>query len=48
MLNVYAQTFMTATRSNCVQVQDLPATPKEKRLNWFFRPKTRCIDLKRL
>jgi len=48
MINVYAQSFMTATRADCVSVRDMPAKPHEKRLNWFSRSKTRCIDPSRL
>lgn len=40
MLDIYAKTFMTAARSPCVKVRDLPAKPTRKR--WFRR--TRCID----
>jgi hypothetical protein len=48
MINVYAQTFMTATRSGCVRVRDVHPVPHEKRLNWFSRRKTRCIDPSRM
>ena len=48
MLDIYAQTFMTATRSGCVQVRDAPSASPEKRLNWFARRKNRCIDLNKL
>ena len=48
MMNIYAQTFMTASHRGCVEVQDVQPTPHEKRLNWFSRRKTRCIDLNRL
>lgn len=44
MLNVYAQTFMTATRVGCVRLRDVPSASQEKRLNWFARRKTRCVD----
>ncbi|MGJ8626104.1 MAG: hypothetical protein ACSHXB_04005 [Sulfitobacter sp.] len=48
MLNVYAQTFMTATRTDCVQVRDIPSVQNGKRLHWFKRGKARCIDLAKL
>ncbi len=44
MINIYAQTFMNATRTDCVRLRDVPSVPREKRLNWFSRRKTRCID----
>lgn len=44
MLNVYAQTFMTATRTGCVLLRDVPSVQNGKRLNWFSRRKVRCID----
>ena len=48
MINVYAQTFMTATRHGTVTVRDVPAKPHEKRLNWLSRGKKRTIDPTRL
>ncbi|MFK7751607.1 MAG: hypothetical protein AB8B51_03565 [Sedimentitalea sp.] len=53
MLNIYAHSFMTATRSNCVQLRDHPKTsaaPKYRWLpsgHWWLKP-TRCVDLDRL
>jgi hypothetical protein len=44
MFDIYAQTFMTAARTNCVRVRDIPSVPHEKRLGWPKRRKTRCID----
>jgi hypothetical protein len=44
MLDIYAQTFMIATRGRGVRVRDVPSVPHEKRLNWFSRRKTRRID----
>jgi hypothetical protein len=44
MLNIYAQSFMTATRSGCIRMRDVPSVPHEKRHRWFARRKTRCID----
>ena len=44
MINVYAQTFMTATRTGCVPMRDYNPGPREKRLNWFARRKTHCVD----
>lgn len=48
MLDIYAQTFMTATRNRETRVFDAPTVPHEKRLKWFSRRKTRCIDLNNL
>lgn len=44
MLNVYAQSFMTATRIGCVRMLDVPPVAQTKRRYWFSRRKTRCID----
>lgn len=44
MINIYAQTFMNATRSGCVRMRDFPSISSKKRLNWFSRRKSRCID----
>lgn len=44
MINIYAQTFMTATRLGQVPMQDVPSVPKAKRQRWFARPKTRLIN----
>lgn len=42
MLDIYAQTFMTATRTRpCTRVR----IPGRK---WWQRPQTKCIDLSRL
>jgi hypothetical protein len=39
MLAIYAQTFMTATRSPHVRLRDLPPAPAKK-LRWFSRKDT--------
>ena len=44
MLNIYAKTFMTATRTGCVRLREVPPAQEEKRHRWFSRRKTRCID----
>jgi len=44
MLNIYARTFITATRTGCVRLRDMPVNPPAARRRWFLRPKTRCID----
>jgi len=44
MLDVYAKSFMIAARTGEVCVYDVPSVPHEKRLNWFSRRRTRCID----
>jgi hypothetical protein len=48
MINIYAQAFMTATRTDCIRVRDVPAVPHKKWFSWFSRRKTRCIDLAKL
>ena len=48
MLNIFAQSFMTATRNNCTTLYDLPRTDSEKRRRWFRSPKQVCIDLSKL
>ncbi|WP_299025555.1 hypothetical protein [uncultured Sulfitobacter sp.] len=44
MINIYAHTFMTATRTGEICVTDVPSVPENKRHRWFKRRKTRCID----
>ncbi len=44
MLNIYAQTFMTATRTPCVRLRDLPASSPKARRRWIFGSRTRCVD----
>ncbi|MEP5728987.1 MAG: hypothetical protein ABJL67_06400 [Sulfitobacter sp.] len=44
MLNIYAQTFMTATRTNCVKLHEIPGKTKGTRKRWFSRRKAICID----
>lgn len=44
MISIYAQTFMTATRSGYIHIRDMPPVPHEKRLNWISRRKTRGTD----
>lgn len=44
MLNIYAQSFMHATRTGKIRVQDVPPVSAPKRHRWFSRRKTRCID----
>lgn len=45
MLNIYASSFMTATRTGCVSLREMPAQPKVKgtRRRWLSRRKTICI-----
>ncbi|UOA26005.1 hypothetical protein [Pseudosulfitobacter sp. DSM 107133] len=51
MLNIYADTFRTATRTNTTRVYDAPAKAPRKRWlpkgHWFVRP-ARDIDLNKL
>lgn len=44
MLNIYAHAFMTATRTPCVRLRDMPAATDKPRRRWFSGTKTRCID----
>lgn len=44
MLNIYAQTFMIATRTPCVRLRDLPPAPKKARRRWILGARTRCVD----
>jgi hypothetical protein len=44
MLNIYAQTFLTATRSPWVRLREMPSATGQKRSRWFSGRKTRCID----
>ncbi len=46
MINIYAETFRTATRTNCLRVHDVvPA----KRRRWFaLGENTRCINPEKL
>lgn len=48
MINIYAQTFMHATRTGQIRVQDVPSVEQTKRHRWFTRRKTRCIDPKKI
>lgn len=41
MINIYAQTFMHATRTGSIRIQDVPSIPNTKRHRWFARRKTR-------
>ncbi len=48
MLNIYAQSMMTATRTNCVQAHEVPSKEQNTRRRWFSRRKTVCLDLTKL
>ncbi len=48
MMNIYAKTFMTATRTDLVQLQEVPSVADQKSRRWFPRRKTRYVDLKKL
>lgn len=48
MINIFAQTFMTASRSGCVELHDIPSAKEGKRLRWLSGPKKRCLDLTKL
>ncbi|KHA50946.1 hypothetical protein [Sulfitobacter geojensis] len=44
MLNIYAQSMLTATRSGCVRLREAASAAPAKRRRWFSRRKTICID----
>ena len=44
MLSIYADTFMTATRSHCVELREIPAAPKNGRRRWFRRNRKICVE----
>lgn len=48
MINIYAKTFMKATRMEDIRVHDVLSAPEEKRRRWFEQRKTRCIDPRNL
>ncbi|MEH6520232.1 hypothetical protein [Sulfitobacter sp.] len=48
MINIYAQTFMTATRTGQIRVQDMPPASEVKRQRWFQRKTFRTIDPNKL
>ncbi|MEP3442217.1 MAG: hypothetical protein ABJN72_12135 [Sulfitobacter sp.] len=41
MINIYAKSFMNATRTGQIRLQDVPSTPEPKRHRWFTRRKSR-------
>ena len=48
MLHIYADSFMTATRTNAVELREIPAATKNGRRRWFSRPRKIWIDPARL
>lgn len=48
MINIYAQTFMMATRMGQVRVRDMPPASQTKRQRWFKRKIFRNIAPKEL
>lgn len=48
MLNIYAQSFLTATRTNCTTLHDVPPTNAEKRRRWWQSRRQVCVDLSKL
>lgn len=44
MLNIYAQAFMTATRTDKVEMREHPSASKTARRRWFQRGKTIQIN----
>ena len=43
MINIYAQTFMHATHTGQIRVEDVPSIPNTRRHRWFTQRKTRLI-----
>jgi hypothetical protein len=48
MINIYAQSFMTATRTNEVRVYDAHPTSGAKRRRWLSPRKIRFISPEKL
>ena len=44
MLNIYAQAFMTATRTDKLQMREYSSPAKTTRRRWFQRRKTVLIN----
>ena len=44
MINIYAKTFMHATRTGQIRMEDVPSVSETRRHRWFKRRKTRLID----
>lgn len=53
MLDIYASTFMTATRAGCTKLYDVPPKTAVKKRRWlpdghWWLQSSRCVDLNRL
>lgn len=48
MLNIYAQSMATATRTGCVTLREMPPAFPAKKTRWFSRRPTICVDLDKL
>ncbi len=48
MLDIYARSFLTATRSDTVSLRDVPPKGQTQRRRWFARRKTFDINPKNL
>lgn len=48
MLDIYASTFLTATRHNNVCLHELPPSTPNGRRRWFQRRKVVCVDVSKL
>ena len=49
MLDIYAKTFMTATRTPCIKVRSVPSHERKNRARWPWRnSRTTCIDPEKL
>lgn len=44
MLNIFATTFMTATRSGCVEMREVRPAKDTSRRRWLRPRKTVCVD----
>jgi hypothetical protein len=46
MITIFADTFMTATRSNTLQLRDVPPKAKRRRWHRWFPRASRAVDPK--
>ncbi len=44
MLGIYADMMKTATRTNCLEVHEVPSKTNGGRRRWFSRTRKVCID----
>ncbi len=44
MLGILADSFYTATRTNCIELQEVPPKNSNRLRRGFWRKRTVCID----